>query len=213
MKRLLSPYLLGIAVAVGGTACVKGGGASPDPVPSGPPSRWTGTARFTSELVSSSGSVDSSSTQAFDVVTITWVKDPSATPAPPAGGARYVVQSGAVHVSLRETVVIDRLDRCTRQGDGDYPLPIPNPPDAQLQGLELRPDGQYEGKLYATIRLTFLYLCERSPGYADTRSMELSLDIKGTLDGGRMRGEMTPRILTTDVLTSTRKGSWDFAAN
>ena len=213
MKRL-SRCLLGIAVAAWGTACVKGGGGtSPDPVPSsGPAPRWTGTGRYTYELQSASGSVISSSTQSFDLVNVTWVKDPNPSPAPPAGGARYVVASGAVHVSWRDIVDIDRIDRCTREGDGDFPVPIVNPPNPELQGLELRPDGQYEGKLYATFRLQYLQLCRNGPSYADATTVEMSLDVKGTLEGGRMRGEL-PRVLTTDVLTSTRKSSWDFGAN
>lgn len=88
MKRLLTRCLLGVAVAAGGTACVKDVGTSPDPVPSGPATRWTGTTRFSYELVSSGGPVETSSTDRFDVVNITWVKDPNPNPAPPPGGAR-----------------------------------------------------------------------------------------------------------------------------
>src|SRR5262245_10200150 len=111
MKRLLSLCLLGITVAAGGTACTTKGGTPPDPVPAGPPSRWAGTASYSYELRSDTATVTSSDTQTFDVVNITWVKDANASPAPPAGGARYVVASGAVHVTWRGAVDIDRVDR------------------------------------------------------------------------------------------------------
>lgn len=214
MKRLLTPCVLGVAVAAGGTACVKGVGTSPDPVPSGPAARWTGTARFAYELVSSDDYGDSSSTRSFDVVNITWVKDPNPSPAPPAGGARYVVESGAVHVSWRNTVA-GRGYRCTGSGDGDFPLPIANPPNPDRQGLELGPDGRYQGTLYASFQVTVLVLCQGLESYITTKSAGLELDITGTLDGGRMRGDMT-QISKPEghaITTHTKKGSWDFAPN
>jgi hypothetical protein len=207
MKRLLPSCLLGIALVASSTACTKHG-TSPDPVPvpSGPANRWTGKATYTyqldTNLGSSIGRVD---------VTITWAKATNPNPAPPAGSARYVVESGAAHVTWQESIEIGHT-RCTVQQEGDFPI-TPNPSDPESQSLDLGADGQYQGMLYAPLTLPVLQRCSDGLNFNSTRDAGLGLDIKGTLDGGRMRGEMPPRILPGASATSTRKGSWDFAAN
>ena len=48
----------------------------------------------------------------------------------------------------------------------------------------------------------------RWTGYCATTSVEMNLDVKGTLDAGPMRRDRLPRVLATDVLTGKRTGSW-----
>lgn len=217
MNRRLSLYLLGLVVAASGTACVKGaGGTSPDPVPSGPPARWSGTARFTRDLVADSPnvSVSSSSLWTVDVVNVTWVRDANPNPAPPSGGARYLVESGALHVSFRDDTDFGRGKRCSIDSRGEFPLPT-DPPSPSGDGsvLELRADGGYEGRLYGSVGLEYLQVCTDGLAFRNRTTVHFELDINGALEGGRMRGEMAPRVLTTEVLTSTRAGAWDFTAN
>jgi hypothetical protein len=205
MKQLLSPCLLGIALAAWGTSCTKQG-MSPDPVaqaPSGPPARWTGKVAYTQQLDTAEGT----SIGRMDV-TVTWVKATNPNPAPPAGSTRYVVESGAVHVTWQENIEVLHL-KCTVQQEGDFPLtPSPDPYD---QSLDLRGDGQYEGVLYAQFHLPVLQRCSDG-SFNDSRDAGLELDIKGALDSGRMHGEMPPKVITTSALTATDKGSWDFTA-
>ena len=217
MKRLLTLHLLGVALAAFGTACVKGGGAggtSPDPVPSGPPTRLSGTARYVRSVEADSGSISSSATWTVDVVGINWARDPNASPAPPAGGARFVVASGALHVSFREAVDFGRGKRCTSESRGEFPAPTATPSGSgEGSALELRPDGSYEGRLYGSVVLEYVQVCSDGLAFQNQTVVYLELDITGAQEGGRMRGEMPPRVLTTEVLTSTRAGSWDFGAN
>lgn len=204
MKRLLSLSLLVAAMAAWGTGCAKSG-SSPTPVPSGPPARWAGTALYTDLFDTNVGT----STRTFNI-TVTWAKDPNPNPAPPAGGARYLA-AGGVHVSWRQRVDIGR---CTMEGDGDYPLPAADPTaDPPSQTLVLGPDGHYQGALHAMINLGFLQLCADGPSFSGTEPVELRLDIAGNLDGARMHGDMPPRVLTTESLSSRLTGSWDFTAN
>jgi hypothetical protein len=208
MKRV-SRCLLGIAVAAWATACTIKGGTSPDPVPSsGPPARWTGTATFTYELETDGGL----QTRRFDA-TVTWAKAANPTPAPPAGGARYD-GSGGMHVSWRDVVEIGHV-HCTIQQDWDFPLtsnpPVTNP-DLQ-NSLVLGPDGQYQGMLYASQIVLINQQCSDGTFFLRNDRVELSLEIKGALDGGRMRGQMPPQVLTTSALKSTRTGSWDFTSS
>jgi hypothetical protein len=218
MKRLLSRCLLGIAVSACSAACVKGGGGggtSPDPVPSGPPNGWTGTARHTSaaEYVDPYGT----STWTFDLVNITWVKDPNPFPLgppPPPGTVRYKVVSGTLRASWRSRIEFGRTNYCWVEWDGDFSAPTRTPsPEDRGSFLELRPDGQYEGNLYGGYGLQYRQECRDGMVFVNSITTWLDLDIKGTLDGGRMRGEMAPKVLTTEALTSKRTGSWDFAAN
>lgn len=217
MKRLLSIYLLGIAVAACGMACVKGGGGtSPDPVPSGPPTRWSGTARFTRDVVadSPSSSITSSASWDVEVLNVTWVKVTNPNPAPPAGGARYVVESGALRASYRDAVDFGRGRRCTSVASGDFPVPTDAPSEsAEGSVLELGPDGQYQGQLYGSVSLDYVQHCTHTPSFLNRTTFDIALDINGALEGGRMRGDMAPQVIRTEALTSTRTGSWDFAAN
>jgi hypothetical protein len=217
MKRLLSIYLLGVAVAACGTACGKsGGGTSPDPAPSGPPTRWSGTARFTRDLVADgpSLSVTSSTTWDVEVLNVTWVKVANPNPAPPAGGARYVVESGALRASLLSAVDFGRGRRCTSVASGDFPVPTDAPSEsASGSVLELGPDGQYQGQLSGSVSLDHVQECTHIPSFLQRTAFDIALDINGAVAGGRIRGEMAPQVIRTETLTSTRRGSWDFTAN
>lgn len=204
MKRL-TPGLLGIALAAWGTACTTAKGTTePDPVPSGPPVRFAGTALFTENVEATTGNW----TNRFEVE-VTWVKVENPSPAPPAGTTRYV-PSGRVHAFMRSYTDIGR---CTVDRDGQFPVtPTAVAPLPDEQRLDLGPDGRYQGKLYGSWRLDYVQIC-RNGAFQSSATLYMSLDIAGALDGGRMQGDMQPRVLSNSTLTSTRTGSWNFTSN
>ena len=207
MKDLFRVCLLGTAMAVWCTGCAAGGksSTSPDPVPSGPPDRFTGTAVYVYQFDTNI----STSTQTFNF-TGTWVKVANPSPAPPAGTTRYVAQGG-VHVSWRQRVDVGR---CTMEGDGDYPLPTPDPNAFPVpQTLDVGSDGRYQGRLGGVLHLGFLQICATSPSFSGSEPVEMRLDMAGTVDGKRMHGDMPPAVLDTGSLTAKGTGSWDFTAN
>lgn len=208
MKRLTAG-LLTIALASWGPACTSTTGTAPDPVPagpSGPPVRWTGTASFTEDVQSITGS----SKNRFEIE-VTWVKAENPSPAPPAGTTRYV-PSGRVHVFMQSYT---DAGRCEVDRDGEFPIEVtvaPRLPDEQ--SLDLGPDGRYQGKLYGSWSLDYLQYCRSlDVTFQNRATLYLSLDIQGALEGSRMQGNMPPRVLTIPTLTSTRTGSWSFASN
>lgn len=207
MKRL-TPGLLGLALAAWGTACTtpKRTGTEPDPVPSGPPVRWAGTAIFKEDVQATTGNW----TNRFEVE-VTWVKVENPNPPPPAGTTRYV-PSGRVHVFMQSYTDIGR---CTVDHDGQFPITsTAAPQQPEDQRLDVGPDGRYQGKLYGSWRLDYLQYCRSlDRAFQDTATLYMSLDIAGALDGGRMQGDMPPKVLTIPTLTSTRTGSWTFASN
>lgn len=206
MKRMMSG-LLGLALAAWGTACTtsKGTATAPDPVPTGPPVRFAGTALFTEDVDATTGNW----TNRFEVEA-TWVKVENPNPAPPAGTTRYI-PSGRVHVIMRS---YSDPGRCTIDREGDFPV---SPTATSLlpdeQRLELGPDGRYQGKLYGSWRLDHVQVCRDGSAYQSSTMLYMSLDITGALDGGRMQGSMQPRVLNGSSLTSTRTGSWNFTSN
>ena len=209
MKRLM-PGLLALLLAAWGPACTTATGTGPDPVPSstpGPPVRWTGSALFTEDVEATTGHW----TTRYEVE-VTWTKVENPSPAPPAGTTRYV-PSGSVHVIMRSYTDIGR---CTVDHDGRFPV---SPPAVALSGpedqrLDLRSDGQYEGRLYGSFRLDYLQNCRgNGAAFQNTATLYMGLDIAGALDGGRMQGNMPPKVLNGANLTSTRTGSWNFASN
>lgn len=204
MKRL-TPGLLGLALAAWGTACTTPTkGTEPDPVPAGPPTRWAGTAIFKEDVQATTGNW----TNRFEVE-VTWVKVENPSPAPPAGTTRYV-PSGRVHAFMQSYTDIGR---CTIDRDGEFPVTpnaVPQLPDEQQ--LDLGPDGRYQGKLYGSWQLDYVQFC-RDAAFESRTTLYMSLDIAGALDGGRMHGDMQPKVLTIPTLTSTRTGSWTFASN
>ena len=205
MKRLTAG-LLGLALAAWGTACTtaKGTGTEPDPVPAGPPARFAGTALFTDDVTATTGNW----THRFEVE-VTWVKVENPNPAPPAGTTRYV-PSGRVHAIMRSYT---DTGRCTVDRDGQFPITttaVPQEPDDQR--LDLGSDGRYQGKLYGSWRLDYVQFCSNA-AFQSTTTLYMSLDIAGALNGGRMQGDMQPKVLTIPTLTSTRTGSWNFASN
>lgn len=207
MKRLTAG-LLGLALAAWGTGCTTPTrGTEPDPVPSGPPVRWTGSALFTEDVVSITGDW----THRFELE-VTWVKVENPTPAPPPGTTRYV-PSGRVHAILRSYT---DAGRCTVDHDGQFPIAsTARTQDPEDQRLELGPDGRYQGRLYGSWRLDYLQYCRSiDRTFQNTATLDMDLDIAGVLDGGRMQGDMEPKVLTIPTtLTSTRRGSWNFASN
>lgn len=204
MKRL-TPGLLGIALAAWGTACTTAKGTTePDPVPPGPPVRFAGTALFTENVEATTGNW----TNRFEVE-VTWVKVENPSPAPPAGTTRYV-PSGRVHAFMRSYTDIGR---CTVDRDGQFPVtPTAVAPLPDEQRLDLGPDGRYQGKLYGSWQLDYVQIC-RNGAFQSSATLYMSLDIAGALDGGRMQGDMQPRVLSNSTLTSTRTGSWNFTSN
>lgn len=207
MKRLTNG-LLGIALAAWGAGCTTPTkGTEPDPVvPSGPPVRWNGTAFFADDVTSTTGSWN----HRFEVE-VTWVKVENPNPAPPPGTTRYV-PSGRVHAFMRSYTDVGR---CEIDRDGEFPV---SPPAAPLlddeQRLDLGPDGRYQGKLYGSFRLDYLQYCRSiDVTFQNVTLLYMSLDIQGSLDGGRMHGDMQPRVLNMETLTSTKTGSWNFTAN
>jgi hypothetical protein len=175
-------------------------------LPPGPPVRWAGTALFTEDVQATTGDW----THRFEVE-VTWVKVENPSPAPPAGTTRYV-PSGRVHVFMRSYT---DTGRCTVDRDGEFPITptaVPQPPEDQR--LDIGPDGRYQGRLYGSWSLDYLQYC-RSLDVTFQRSstLYLSLDIQGALDGGRMHGDMPPKVMTIPTLTSTRTGSWNFTSN
>lgn len=207
MKRMTAG-LLGLALAAWGTACTTGTGTEPDPVPvpSGPPVRWTGTALFTEDAEAT----EVTWTNRFEVE-VMWVKVENPNPPPPPGTTRYV-PSGRVHVVMRSYTDIGR---CTVDHSGDFPV---SPPATSLlpdeQRLDLGPDGRYQGKLYGSFLLDYLQYCRSLDRTFQSRTtLYMSLDIAGALDGGRMHGDMPPRVLEGANVTSTRRGTWNFTSN
>jgi hypothetical protein len=207
MKRM-TPWLLCLALATWGTGCTTSNGTGPDPVPdpvsSGPPVRWAGTATFVEDVQSTT----SDWTNRFEIE-VTWVKVDNPSPAPPAGTTRYV-PSGRVHVIMRS---YQDIGRCSIDRDGYFPVsPTAAAQSPQDQRLDLGPDGRYEGRLYGSWRLDYLQLCNVG-AFQQSTVLYASLDISGALDAGRMHGDMPPRVLSNDTLTSTRTGSWNFTSN
>jgi hypothetical protein len=207
MKRL-TLRLLGIALAAWSTACTTGTGTAPDPVPasSGPPVRWAGRAIFNEDALHDSGNW----TNRFEVQ-VEWVKVENPSPAPPPGTTRYV-PSGSVHVFMRS---YSDIGRCTVDREGQFP--VSPPAVAQLpdeQRLDLGADGRYQGKLYGSWVLDYLQICRDGLVFQSRTTLYMSLDIAGALDGGRMRGDMQPKVITVPpTLTTTRTGSWEFTSN
>ena len=201
--------LLSLALAVGGTACKTSKGTEPDPVsvPSGPPARWTGTALFVEDV------------QAYPSITwnhrfeieATWVKVENPNPAPPPGTTRYV-PSGRVHAFMRS---YSDAGRCEVNRDGEFPV---SPPAVALfpdeQRLDVGPDGRYEGKLYGAFRLDYLQYCRSlDVTFQNVTTLHMRLELRGTVDGGRLHGDMQPKVLNMETLTSTSTGSWNFVSN
>jgi hypothetical protein len=185
----------------------KDGPTAPDaPTPAGPPARWTGTATFTDETRYDNGGAKDH----FDLE-VTWVKVESPSPAPPAGTTRYVPQGRArariqSHVDLGGTCTVDR--------EAEFPIATTDErllPDEQA--LDVASDGQYHGKLYGAWVLEYVQFC-RDRAFAKRSLVRMSLDIRGTLDGGRMHGTMPARVVEIPAsLTSTSTGTWSFTAN
>jgi hypothetical protein len=207
MNRL-SPCLLGFVLAAWGMACVtKDGPTTPDaPVAAGPPTRWTGTATFTDDTQYENGA----SKDGFQLE-VTWVKAENPSPAPPPGTTRYV-PSGRVHVHIQQ--YIDLGGTCTVDREADFPIAAPDEPlSPGDQVLDLGPDGQYQGKLHGGWLLDYVQFC-RDRAFQKRSMVRVGLDIRGTLDGGRMHGSMPPYVITIpSSLTSTSTGSWNFTAN
>jgi hypothetical protein len=207
MKRL-TPCLLGIALAAWGTACTTSKGTEPDPVPSGPPPppvRWAGMATFTENVQHDTGNW----TNRFEVQ-VTWVKVENPSPAPPPGTTRYV-PSGSVHVFMQS---YSDIGRCTVDREGQFPVAptaVALLPDEQR--LDLAADGRYQGKLYGSWQLDYLQVCRDGVAFQSRTTLYMELDIAGALDGGRMHGDMQPKVLSNSSLTSTRAGSWNFTSN
>lgn len=207
MKRM-THGLLAVVLALSGTACKTRTGTEPDPPPpSGPPVRWSGSAVFNEAVEANTGSW----TNRFEVE-VTWVKVENPSPAPPPGTTRYV-PSGRVHAIMHSYTDIGR---CTVDRDGEFPV-SPNATAllSDEQQLDVGSDGRYQGKLYGSWRLDYLQYCRSlDVTFQNTATLYMSLDIAGTLDGGRMQGAMTPKVLTIESsLTSTSTGSWSFASN
>lgn len=207
MKRLGACLF---AIALGwGSACTTSSGTgttTPDPVPAGPPARWVGSALFTEDATHNLGSWNNR----FEVQ-VTWVKVDNPNPAPPAGTTRYV-PSGGVHVVMTS---FSDVGRCEVNQPGDFPI---SPPASSLLPDEVRldvgSDGRYQGKLYGAWPMDYLQICRDGTAFQSRTVMHMSLDISGALDGGRLRGDMTPKVTTVPpslVVTST--GRWDFASN
>lgn len=206
MKRLTAG-LFALALAAG-TACTTGPkGTEPDPVvPAGPPVRWTGTALFTEDVQATTSSWN----HRFEVE-VTWVKEENPNPAPPAGTTRYV-PSGRVHAFMRS---YSDIGRCEVNRDGEFPVAppaVPLFPDEQR--LDVAADGRYQGKLYGSFRLDYLQYCRSlDVTFQNVATLYMRLDLQGSVDGGRMRGDMAPKVLNMESLTSTSTGSWSFASN
>ncbi len=205
-----TPCLLGLALAVWGPGCTTSGGGGtgtgPDPVPSGPPVRWVGTALFTEDAQHGLGSWNNR----FEVQ-VTWARVDNPTPAPPAGTTRYV-PSGAVHVIMRS---FSDVGRCEVNQEGQFPV---SPPAASLlpdeQRLDVGSDGRYQGKLYGVFSLDYLQICRDGRAFQSTTLLYMSLDLAGSLDGGRIRGDMPPKVTTVPpTLVTTRTGSWSFGSS
>jgi len=207
MSRL-SPCLLGILLAAWGAGCTTTGGPTTpgDPPVAGPPARWTGTATFIDETQYENGSAKD-----HFQIEVTWVKAENPSPAPPAGTTRYV-PAGRVHARIQSNVDIGGT--CTVDREADFPIAVTDDPLSRPeQFLDLASDGQYQGKLHGAWLLDYVQFC-RDRAFATRSMVRMALDIRGTLDGGRMHGSMPPYVVEIpSSLTSTSTGSWNFSAN
>ena len=200
MKRYARWCLLGTVIA--GCQTGGGGGTTPTPVVAGPPAGWTGTTRYVDETLRSGG-LDVA-TYTFDS-SVSWARDERA-PAPPAGGARYAIGSGVVHVVYR--AVLRFQGDCTIDGAVDVPLAPPSGPyDPVHQSyLELGANGEYRGALYAEAAVPYIRQCAGKAPQAGTADARMSVYRRGTVGSGRIQGQMPPEAFSGTTLT----GTWDF---
>jgi hypothetical protein len=144
-------------------------------------------------------------------VQVTWAKVDNPTPAPPADTTRYV-PSGSVHVFMKS---FSDVGRCEVDHEGQFPVSQTATallPDEQR--LDVGSDGRYQGKLYGSWQLDYLQICRDGRAFQSTAMLYMSLDIAGSLDGGRMHGDMQPKVITVPpTLVTTRTGSWTFSSN
>jgi hypothetical protein len=205
MKRVRA-CLLGILLSVSGTGCVtKEGATTPDPVPAGPPARWTGTATFTEET-----EYDNGAAKRHFELEVTWVKAENPSPAPPPGTTRYV-PSGRVRARIQSYV--DLGGTCTVDREGEFPIAVTDERlDPEDQFLDLGADGQYQGTLRGGWLLDYVQFCP-DRAFPQRSMIHIWLDIRGTRDGVRMQGNMPPRVNSNSALTSTSTGSWNFSGS
>lgn len=202
------PCLLGLVLALSGTACVtKDGPTTPDPpVAAGPPTHWVGTATFTREVEYENGGA-----KHLFQLEVTWVKAENPSPAPPPGTTRYV-PAGRAHAHIQSNV--DVGGTCTVDREADFPIAVSDDPLSRPeQFLDLASDGQYQGKLHGAWLLDYVQFC-RDRAFSKRDLVRMELDIRGSLDGGRMHGSMPPYVIAIpSSLTSTSTGSWNFTSN